>query len=129
MDITNAFLKASKANLLWKINDFHLALEKLKNNGYEVSYWVDEENWATISKANIIGYLWTRYPLMMIEDKYADHVRQYLKDFQYVVYVETSSLQSEEYRIDFSRLQDIFDGPLQKRLLSFEDIWFFTNSI
>jgi hypothetical protein len=58
IDITNNIKDARSKGVLWSIDLFFDFIKQLKVNGYEISYWQNEENWANISFESIlVGYL------------------------------------------------------------------------
>lgn len=59
-DITHSIEKAISQDVLWR-QGFLSVINKLRDNGYIISFWENEENWTTILLADgIIGYIWEK---------------------------------------------------------------------
>jgi len=128
-DITNSIKTSIATDVIWSINFFFSAIEKMENNGLEVSYWRDEENWASILADNqTIGYVWQKHPLIFVISRYADEIKKLLKEYGYITYIEASSLTDEKFRMDDHLKNDCAYG-LTNEAFSAEDFWFHTNSI
>jgi hypothetical protein len=117
-NLTADIKKAISVDTLWCVDDFYQALEHLKNAGFQVCHWENEEQWASLSgNDRSVGYIWRRYPLLFITDDYADKIKKSLPEFDYIVWIIVNSLESEEFTIDM-------DQQLTARIAS----WMNTNA-
>jgi len=124
-DITNIILDAISKNVLWSISEFYTVIDKLKTNGYQISFWEGEENVACIlSGDKTIGYLWKKYPLFFIVFMHSNVVRDLLKDNSYVVFVDVDSLESIELKLDYPHLKDYVDFFEDYDRFAAMDFWF-----
>jgi hypothetical protein len=129
-DITNKFLNAINQNILWRIDLFYNFLEWIQNRQVEVSFWDDEENWATLAfNSNQIGFLWSRYPLIIIvafDNVVLDEIK---KEYPFISIIETEDLNKVFFKLNYNKLSDYLEkGILDYSHFSAIDLWFNTNS-
>lgn len=129
-DIAGAVRIAMTQNVLWSINEFYSVIEKMKYGGYSVSFWENEDNWASIIRENeVIGYVWKKYPLSFVVNKYLKDVQDLLGEYGFVVFIEVKSLVDKMFKISSDSLENVFQGEgLNRECFSAEDLWFYTNN-
>lgn len=128
-DITGIIKEVIATDIAWPINFFFEAIEKLSKTEFEISFWKDEENWASMYVENaVIGYVWSKHPLVFITSQYAGIVKEHLKDCSYITFIEVASLFETEFRLNYNELKDEIDFGLSDDGFSAEDLWFYTNS-
>ncbi|GEM53204.1 hypothetical protein [Empedobacter brevis] len=111
----------------WYFNDFFIVINILKNNELEISYWEDEENWASvINNDKIVGYLWHNYPLLFIEYRYSDIVNDFSDNYKFEV-IFVNSVYTDLFKMD-NKLITVFDNFINLNSFTAEDLWFYTNS-
>lgn len=128
-DITNLIKNSisDHKDILWRIQEFYFVIELLKKDQYEISFWEDEENWASVLYENkVIAYIWKKYPLIFINSKWLNFFSECLNAFQYITFIDTENLHMKEFTITQNDLNDIIDEGLNKRCFSAEDFWFYT---
>lgn len=127
-DITQSIEKAISQDALWR-KDFPNAIKKLKDTGYTISFWENDENWGSIlSDDNIIGYIWGKYPLVFIKSQYADAIKGHLNEAPYIVFIDSWEITEKAFIINYEALKDYIDYGLPDDGFSAEDFWFVTNS-
>lgn len=127
-DITRSIEKAISQNVLWR-QEFSGVIKKLQDNGYIISFWENEENWASILlDNNIIGYMWEKYPLVFIKAQYSDSVKRLLTEEQPIVFIDVNDITEKAFIINYSALKDYIDYGLSDDGFSAEDFWFVTNT-
>jgi hypothetical protein len=128
--ITQNILNAISKDVLWSVDLFFKFIEQLQKKQYIVSYWENEENWASISfEGTLVGYLWKKYPLLFIEKKIRGDFNELLNDFEFIVVITVDSLTEKCFKVDYSMLKDTLDYGVNYDAFSAEDLWFHTNSI
>lgn len=129
-DITTLIKEVSSKNIIWGVDVFYAVIEQLRSKGYYISFWDNEENWATIIfDDKIIGYLWNKFPLAFVISQYVNDISISLKAFDCVIFIEVNNLTSKELKIDYNDLKDKIDFGIDYDGFSAEDLWFYTNSI
>lgn len=116
------------ADVSWTNNHFFVFTEKLKSKGLEISFWENEENWASIiRKDTTMGYIWRKYPLVFIVGGYEHLINECRRDDKYPWVIKTDSLSHKEFMLDYHELKDRIDFGIDQNSFSAEDLWFFTN--
>src|SRR5690606_21030035 len=96
----------------------------------KVSYWENEENWATlICDEKVVGYLWKKYPVLFLQSGYFDKISSTVKNCKYLSLILVNDLDSNFLKLDFTDLKDYFEDGLDYSKFSATDLWFQTNSI
>lgn len=115
----------------WKFSDFYLNVELLKNIDIQISFWEDEENWATLLSNNIIiGYLWKEYPLLIIEKNYENIAHLNKNQFPFLCTIIVGNLDDKNLKLDYNILKNqLLDWEINYNIFSANDLWFNTNSI
>jgi len=129
-DITKNIKNAIAQDVPWGIDLFFSAIELLKENNYQLSYWENEENWAIlIIKNEPIGYMWKKYPLIIILNNHLINIKVTLTMYQFLNYIGVDDLDEEGFTLDYSLLTDYLEYGVNYDKFSASDLWFYTNSI
>lgn len=129
-NITKEIKDAINQNILWSINIFFDFIEKFRKEDIEVSYWDGEENWATlIIDKKPIGYLWKKYPVLLIQSDYLNKVKTIIENYTYLSSIVVDDLNAEILKLDYTDLKDYFEYGVNYNKFSATDLWFQTNSI
>ncbi len=129
-NITEIIKKVTLDNINWKHSIFYLAINTLDNNEFKVSFWDDEENWASIIGDKVTtGYIWQKYPLIICEKNIMPDVRKALINIENIYYIEVDSLTEDLFKIEDQNLYKYFDDNIDFKSFTIEDLWFNTNSI
>jgi len=129
-NITKEIKDAISQNILWSINMFFDFIEKFRKEDIEVSYWDGEENWATlIVDKKTIGYLWKKYPVLLIQSDYLNNVKIVIENYTYLGLIVVDDLNVEVLKLDYADLKDYFEFGINYNKFSATDLWFQTNSI
>jgi hypothetical protein len=125
-NITNDIKKAIAVDTLWSISDFYNVMAEIKNLGIQINHWENEEDWASISSNDFgIGYIWRRYPLILIASSHSKQIRETLINFDFIVWITFSDIGTEEFTIDMDKdLTDRLDFGLNTEKFSACDFWF-----
>jgi len=127
-DITHSIEKAISQNASWR-QGFSNVIKKLQDNGYIVSFWENEENWASILlDDSLIGYMWEKYPLVFIKSQYSDSIKSLLNGEQPVFFIDVNEIIEKAFIINYEVLKDYIDCGLPDDGFSAEDFWFVTNT-
>jgi hypothetical protein len=131
VNITQDIKNAIYQDILWSISLFFDFVEVSKNNKVEVSYWENEENWATlIIGQNPIGYLWKKYPLLFLRKDKADIFSTAIgKSYSYLSLILVDDLNEEIFELDYDSLKEYVEYGVNYSKFSATDFWFYTNSI
>ncbi|MGU3377172.1 hypothetical protein [Chryseobacterium sp. M5A1_1a] len=115
----------------WKFSDFYLNVELLKNNDIQVSFWEDEEYWATLLSNNkVIGYIWKKYPLLIIEKNYQNAISLNTNQCPFLCTIIVENLDNKILKLDYNILKNqLSDWEIDYNKFSANDLWFNTNSI
>ena len=129
-DLTEIFRSAVTSNTDWSVSSFFLVLNRLRGNGVEISFWDGEENWASIlENQSTTGYIWSKHPLVVIEEGNKLNIRDHLSDFKFINYLEVGSISQDLYKISDRELACYVDGFVSFDSFTIEDMWFETNSM
>lgn len=129
MDIKKEVAKAISQNILWSKNEFYDVIDILKYNNVEVSFWEGEENWATlIINAQVIGYLWQKFPIIFIIEEYFDIIYKDLQHENYLSIIKVESLITTKLKLNEVLLNAVFGVQFDDCNFSVDDLWFYTNS-
>lgn len=129
-DITEKIKAAVNQNILWAVSIFFEFIGKLKNRNINISYWEGEENWATlIVEEKPIGYLWKKYPVLIIEAKYTDTLKGILAKNDFLCLITVTNINNEELSLNYDEVNDYFDYGMNYQKFSATDLWFLNNSI
>jgi len=111
--------------LNWKVSMFYTVIDMLKLNEVSVSFWEQEENWASIHlDSKVVGYVWRKYPLLVLEEVISFQVENILKDLDGLYYIKVNSLSRDVFKIEDADLRAYVDI----NSFTMEDLWFKTNS-
>ncbi|ALR31282.1 hypothetical protein ATE47_12445 [Chryseobacterium sp. IHB B 17019] len=130
-DITIKIKNALSYKGNWKISDFFFIIELLEKNRIDISFWENEENWATLLNDNIaIGYLWKMFPILIIEDNYLNLVKLNLQNYTFINTINVENLSFKTLKLEDGILSDYLDNNIiNYNKFSANDLWFYTNSI
>lgn len=129
-NITQKIKSAINQNILWSPSIFFEFIESLKKKKIEVSYWEEEENWATlIIDKKPIGYLWKRYPVLFIQSDNLNKLNTMIENSEYLSSIIVDDLNAEVLTLDYNGLKDYFEYGVDYNKFSATDLWFQTNSI
>ncbi|WP_333662216.1 hypothetical protein [Chishuiella changwenlii] len=126
-DIINRVVKLDLSN--WRFNSFFITTDEFKRKGLNVSFWENEENWASISNADniTVGYLWNKYPLLFIDSRYLSLLSDTFNENNDLTIISADALHSDLFRMD-DDLMILFDSYINLNSFTAEDLWFGTNS-
>lgn len=125
INLTKKIENSNNLNLLWKINGFYLWKELFETLGYQISFWDNEENWATIlQEGDIIGYIWNINPLVILK-KHITEIGNFLHQYpvEILIYGDFSD---KNFILDTECHEKYF--PYLSNLFSIDDLWFYSNS-
>jgi hypothetical protein len=129
-NITEIFKKAMLGKVNWVFSIFYLSMAKLETEGIELSFWEEEENWASILLNNkTVGYIWKKYPIVILERKISSKVQEQLIDINIIYYIEVDYLNKDLFRIEDDELKAYFGDFDNFNSFTMEDLWFQTNSL
>lgn len=129
-NITQEIKDAISQNIVWSINIFFDFIENFRKEDIEVSYWDGEENWVTlIIDKKPIGYLWKKYPVLLIQSDYLNNVKTVIENYTYLSLIVVDDLNAEVLKLDYTDLKDYFEYGVNYNKFSATDLWFQTNSI
>lgn len=127
-DITHSIEKAINQDVLWRPSFFKI-IKKLQDDRYIISFWENEENWASILLGDsIIGYIWEKYPLVFIKSQYSGSIKSLLNEEQPIVFIDADEMTEKAFIINYEALKDHIDYGLPNDGFSAEDFWFVTNT-
>lgn len=130
IDITEILKKVTNSNTYWSLSIFYDVLEIFKNHNIKFSFWDGEENWASVLNSDeVIGFLWKKYPLIIIEKENVVQIRELLKKIEGITYLEVESVNEDLFRIDSKSVKEYFDHFPKFDSFTIEELWFYTNSI
>ena len=128
-DITNIINEVGSTEMMWSTELFYSVIEEIGNNEFEVSFWEDEENWASVLvNKETIAYVWKKYPLVLRSSKVSENLKKILKDYNFICFIEVNSLRGKELKIDSKRLTNLVSFDFDTESFSAEDLWFQTNT-
>jgi hypothetical protein len=100
-EITTIIKEVCSKNIIWGVDVFYAVIEQLRSKDCYISFWDNEENWATILVDDkIVGYLWKEFSLAFVISQYVNDISISLKEFDFVTLVEENSLTSKELKIE-----------------------------
>jgi hypothetical protein len=127
-DITNLIKASIAKDVLWAISLFFAVIDSLEDKGYEASFW-PEENCATLVLSDtIIGYIWKKYPFILIADENYEILRKELSEYTFIVFVPVSKTDAVELCLNYEEVKGYIDYGLSSAGFSAEDFCFYTNS-
>lgn len=131
IDLTENILNSIKLNKLWGINGFYICKEKLENHGYCISFWEDEESWATVlteKNHEIVGYLWHKNPFLILKNTDDNLISHSLfTNIKIEIMVCENFLDKIFFIKDKEIMKNIFQCCWHMPF-SVDDLWFYTNS-
>ncbi len=128
MDITQEILKALNEETLWSVSEFYEVKTIISNHVFTVSFWEGDEKWASIGFNNqLIGYIWSSYPLIIIKKPFINNIKRLLSKFTYINFINAESFSDEIYLANSSILQKTLIGFDISSFFSLEDFIFYTN--
>lgn len=129
-DLTDIFKQVFASNINWSITLFYLVLEKMQGNNIDLSFWEGEENWTSIIINNkIVGYVWRKYPLVVVEKKISSEIKNILKDIEGIYFIEVDLLTEDLFKIEDEKVKVYFGNFNNINSFTMEELWFLTNSI
>jgi hypothetical protein len=129
-NVTQDIKNAINQNVLWSISLFFDFIKVIRNNKIDISYWENEENWATlIIDQNPIGYLWKKYPLLFLKKNKLNIISAIIARYSCLSVVVVNDLNEDFLELDYDSLQDYIEYGIDYGKFSATDFWFQTNSI
>jgi hypothetical protein len=129
-NLTDIFKQIIARNINWSTSLFYLVLETLKGSNIDLSFWEGEENWASILINNkVVGYIWRKYPLVVIEKKISSEIKDILKDIEGIYFIEVDSLNEDLFKIEDEETKVHFENFNNFNSFTMEELWFQTNSV
>lgn len=129
-EISGIIKNTISSNIDWAFSMFYLVIDVLKSAGIQVSFWEEEENWGSILVNNkTIGYIWKKYPLIIIEKEGIPNFKNMLAGHAPINFIEVDSLGLDLFRLDDGELKGYFDSSIDFDSFTMEDLWFNTNSV
>jgi len=129
MNISNAIVSARAISDTWSVGLFFSCMDSIGRSGFAISFWEGEENWAGIlSNDLVVGYMWRKSPLVLIDSAYSERIKSCLKEYQFISFIAVKSLHEAELSMDPHLLKDEIDVYFDKQAFSAEEFWFQTNS-
>lgn len=128
-ELTSKIKGLESKDVNWQFGLFYKVMSLFESHSFLSSYWEDEENWASIlSGSEVNGYLWKRYPLLMIKDCLCDELKKTMENIGVEV-ITVKSLSNDELILD-EEIQKVFfpDLILNSSACSAEDLWLYTNT-
>jgi len=127
----NEIIKSTiSSNIDWMFSMFYLVIDALKSAGVQVSFWEGEENWGSILvNDKTTGYIWKKYPLIIIEKEGSPDFKSILIGDIPINYIEVDSLSRDLFRLNDDELKGYFDSSIDFDSFTMEDLWFNTNSM
>ena len=115
ININRKIESAATQNVLWSISEFYTFIEEIVSYDVEVSFWDGEENWATLSiNDDGEGYIWKRYPLLIVEKSFIGNIEKILEHFDFIQVVEVSAITSKELAVNREVSIKYLDTDLSK---------------
>ena len=115
ININRKIESAATQNVLWSISEFYTFIEEIVSYDVEVSFWDGEENWATLSiNDDGGGYIWKRYPLLIVEKSFIGNIEKFLEHFDFIQVVEVSAITSKELAVNREVSIKYLDTDLSK---------------
>ena len=128
IDITDNLKHAMKINSEWSFRFFFECVELFNKSQLSVSYWKDEENWMTLSNENnVIAYIWHKYPLIFVDEKFITMVKDVITDQNNLILISASDLNQNIFKVEEEFHLIDFEFGFNKMSFSAEDFWYYTN--
>ncbi|MCP9752448.1 hypothetical protein [Ferruginibacter sp. HRS2-29] len=128
LDLTDKLIFASNVETLWSLKDFFLVLEFLRDTHFTVSFWEDEENWASFGKENkAIGYIWRKYPLIIYQEDAEYKLIDLFAAFPFIIKEAVKDFLQPNYYIEHGKVKDLIPYFPNITKFSINDLWFYTN--
>lgn len=129
-EISEIIKSTVSSKIDWMFSVFYLVIDVLKSSGIQVSFWEGEENWGSILVNNkTIGYIWKKYPLIIIEKEGIPDFKNMLTGHAPINFIEVDSLGQDLFRLNDDELKRYFDSSIDFDSFTMEDLWFSTNSV
>lgn len=129
-DLTEIFKKIIASNVNWEVSLFYFVLETLKIGNIDLSFWEDEENWASILiNNNTVGFVWRKYPLVVVEKKISSKIKKILDDIQDINFVEVDKLNVDLFYLDDEIINVYFENFNISNSFTMENLWFQSNIV
>lgn len=129
-EISGIIKRTISSNVDWGFSIFYLVIDTLKSAGVQTSFWEGEENWASILLKNkTIGYIWKKYPLIIIEKESIPNFKSMLTGHAPINFIEVDSLDQDLFILNDDKLKRYFDSSFDFDSFTMEDLWFNTNSV
>lgn len=129
-NLTGILKKIIASNVNWSVSLFYLVLETLRDNNLNLSFWEGEENWASILINNkVVGYIWRKYPLVVVEKKISSEIKYILKDIEGIYFIEVDLLNVDLFKIEDESIKVYFENFNNFNSFTMEELWFQTNSV
>ncbi|EEI89964.1 hypothetical protein HMPREF0765_4469 [Sphingobacterium spiritivorum ATCC 33300] len=107
---------------------FFECVELFNKSQLSVSYWKDEENWMTLSnESNVIAYIWHKYPLIFVDEKFITMVKDVITDQNNLILISASDLNQNIFKVEEEFHLIDFEFGFNKMSFSAEDFWYYTN--
>lgn len=130
MDITPLLKGAMSSEINWMFSMFSDVIDRLNGNRYQVSYWDGEEIWASVlCGKDLIGFIWSKYPVFAVEREYVLDVQDLLEEFSDLNYIVVGSLAKDLLSMDDEVFRKHLDGLTDYSSFTMDDLWFATNAI
>lgn len=128
-DVTIVFEKALMSQTDWLVDTFYSVLSILKENEIPFSFWDGEENWVSIlNNINVIGFIWHKYPLIILEKDNHYSLNSILECIDSLNYLYVESLSISLCYITDHNLKKLLNCNLNLESFTIEDLWFYTNA-
>lgn len=109
----------------WQHNKFYAAIDAINYAGYYVYFVEGEDKWAAISINNTIaGYVWKRFPMVLITHAEFEVVKSALRSHHYIIFITAHKLSEAGFSIDYDKVKDYFVQGFDSKNFSAEDLWF-----
>ena len=129
-NITDIFKRIIASNINWSTSLFYLVLETLKGSNIDLSFWEGEENWASILINNkVVGYMWRKYPLVVIERKRSSEIKDLLNDIEGIYFIDVDSLNKDLFKMEDEDIKVHFENFNNFDSFTMDELWFQTNSV
>jgi hypothetical protein len=129
-NLTDTFNKVIASNENWAVSLFYLVIERLRSDNVDLSFWEGEENWASILINNkVVGYVWKKHPLVVIEKEFFSQIANTLKKIDRVYFIEVDCLGKDLFSIEGEALKVHFENFNSFNSFTMDELWFQTNSV
>ena len=129
-EIKEIIKKVVSSNMDWTFSMFFFVIDKLREKDIKVSFWEDEENWASILLNNkTVGYIWKKFPLIILEKEEIPNFKNLVIEYGPITYIEVESLNKDLFSLEDDDLKSYFNDSLDFNSFTMEDLWYNTNSV